>query len=224
MKMYGVIAVVITAVTLLVVSDRAESPQNWRSGSDRTRALMVSMDEIIRDQGQHRSYDRYMRLFAPDVFAYGLYEDRPTNLEGSRKHHRPVFFELRDGVLLSDEVIAAGPMAAQRCHSMLYLDGIFDGVETRSKPVHLRGQTFFRFDENDQIAERRSNHDHAFRMRRLLGDEGWSIGEALPAKLNGPGLTEAEVLNNLRKMNEAIDFVQSPEERLPRYLSFFQTT
>jgi predicted ester cyclase len=148
--------------------------------------------------------------------------DGPADLEGLRKHYHPVFFELRDGVLLSDEVITAGPMAAQRYHSMLYLDGKFDGVEARGKPVHLRGQTFFQFNPDDEVLKRWSNHNHAFRMQQLLGTKGAIAGAEIALKLNGPGISENAVIQKLSEMADAYNLVQSPKQRLAQFLSFFR--
>ncbi len=222
MKMTTTLILWALGITLLTNDALSESPKKWTSKSNHTRTLMLEMDLAIRDRLPKRSYDRYMKFFSADIQAYGLYEDGPADLDGLRKHYHPVFFELRDGVLLSDEVIVAGPMAAQRYHSMLYLDGEFDGVEARGIPVHLRGQTFFLFNTEGKISKRWSNHDHAFRMKQLLGDKGAKEGSKVSAILNGPGMSESEVLKKLRVMTDAFNLVTSPDERLSQYLSFFR--
>jgi predicted ester cyclase len=199
----------------------AESPHEWRALSAQTRAQMKLMDETIRDPVAQRSYDRYLQMFAPDVVAHGLYEGEEADLDRIREHYRPVFFELTDGVLLSDDVIVAGRMAAQRYHSMLYLQGEFDGVEAVNRAVFLRGQTFFRFNHGMQIVERWSNHDHAFRLTQLKGEQGALEGERLAAVLNGPGLSEQAVRNKLAAINAAFNLVQMPPERESQYLRFF---
>ena len=182
---------------------------------------MVQMDEIIRDTDQQASFENYMGLFADEVAAHGLLESGPANIDDLRAHYTPVFFELKDGVLLSDEVIVAGAMAAQRYHSLLYLHGEFDGIKADHLPVFLRGQTFFRFDQTGRIIERWSNHDHAFRLQQLKGTEGRVGGEKLAAILNGSGLSENEVRQRIAALNDAFNYVQSPAERRERFLRFF---
>jgi predicted ester cyclase len=206
-------------VTLPAVA--LESPQAWRKLSDNTRVLMQEMDEIIRDQNQERSYRNYLALFADDVVAHGLLESGDTDLDGLHAHYRPVFFDLKDGVLLSDDVIVAGKMAAQRYHSMLYLAGEFDGVRGQSQPVFLRGQTFFRFDDEGRVVERWSNHDHGYRLGQLRGAEGRVEGERITRELNGPGLGEAEVRERLAAMMRAFNRMELPAERERAFFRFF---
>ncbi len=200
-----------------------ESPPAWRDLSERTRARMHEMDEIIRDRNQERSYQNYLEIFADDVVAHGLLESGDTGIDGLRTHYRPVFFELKDGVLLSDEVIVAGNMAAQRYHSLLYLAGEFDGVAGQLQPVFLRGQTFFRFDNDGRIAERWSNHDHAYRLGQLLGADGRAAGDRITRHLNGPGLSEAEVLDKLEQLLSAFNRMEAPAERDSEFLQFFES-
>ena len=121
----------VVAGILLAFDGNASSPDKWRDLSEQTRTRMQEMDEIIRDPVPERGYEAYMELFSRNVQAHGLHESGAANLDGLREHYRPVFFELQDGVLISDEVIVAGPMAAQRYHSMLYLRGEFDGIRGR---------------------------------------------------------------------------------------------
>ena len=198
-----------------------ESPADWRALSDRTRDRMHEMDEVIRDRDPQRSYDNYLAMFAPDIVAHGLLETGDTGMDGLREHYRGVFFELRDGVLLSDDVIVAGNMAAQRYHSMLYLAGEFDGVAGQSQPVFLRGQTFFRFDADNRIAERWSNHDHGYRLGQLKGDEGRIEGERIALVLNGPGLSEVEVLEGLHSMARAFNRMEAPAKRDAEFFAYF---
>ena len=199
----------------------ADPTPDWPTLSQRTRARMMEMDEILRDSDAQRSYDNYLNIFSTSIKAYGLYETGATNIVGLRKHYLPVFFELKDGVILSDEIIVAGNMAAQRYHSLLYLEGEFDGVKASKQPVFLRGQTFFRFDTNNRIAERWSNHDHEFRLGQLKGAEGAAEGRRIAAVLNGPGLSEPDVREKLEAMTNAFNRMQAPAEREIRYMEFF---
>ncbi|UCG73883.1 MAG: ester cyclase [Chromatiales bacterium] len=198
-----------------------ESPPAWRELTEGTRARMHEMDEIIRDRDQARSYRNYLAIFADDVVAHGLLESGDTGIDGLREHYRPVFFELKDGVLLSDEVIVAGNMAAQRYHSMLYLAGEFDGVAGQSQPVFLRGQTFFRFDDDGRIAERWSNHDHGYRLGQLLGPQGRAEGDRIARELNGPGLSEAEIHARLEGLTHAFNRMEAPAERDREFFGVF---
>ncbi len=197
------------------------SPPAWRLLTERTCARMHEMDEIIRDRDPQRSFEAYMNIFSPDIIAHGLYETGPADFDGLRAHYRPVFFELRDGVLLSDEVIVAGNMAAQRYHSLLYLDGEFDGVQASAHPVFLRGQTFFRFDSANRIAERWSNHDHEFRLTQLKGEAGRAEGVRLSRILNGPGLDAPVVNEKLAELIRAWNRMENPAARARQFFDFF---
>lgn len=90
---------------------------------------------------------------------------------------------------MTEALVVAGPMAAQRYHSLFKLNGTFDGVTYQNKKMAIRGVTFFEFDENDQIKKRWSNHDHAYRMKQILGEEGERKGRLISKKLNGFGLS-----------------------------------
>jgi hypothetical protein len=203
------------------VASAFESPAEWRALSERTRARMHEMDETIRDRDPERSYDNYLAMFADDVAAHGLYDTGAADIDGLREHYRPVFFELKDGVLLSDDVIVAGDMAAQRYHSMLYLAGEFDGVEGASQPVFLRGQTFFRFGADNRIAERWSNHDHGYRLGQLKGAAGRTEGERIAQELNGPGLSEARVLERIEDLAAAFNRMEAPAARDSEFFALF---
>ncbi len=200
----------------------AESPKSWASLSEDTRVRMEQMDEYIRGADKERAYKDYLAIFHEDVVAHGMLESGPANKDELRSHYHPVFFELKDGVLLSDNVIVAGNMAAQRYHSLLYLRGRFDGVDADNAPVFLRGQTFFRFDAQQKIVERWSNHDHAFRLQQLLGADGAAEGRRISAVLNGPGLSEKSVRARLVEMNVAFNNVTAPAERRQQYAMFFR--
>lgn len=207
----------LAAVLLSLPANSSDAPLTWQALSDRTRARMLEMDEIIRDRDPERSYASYLELFANDVIVHGLLDTGDTGMAGLREHYRAVFFELRDGVLLSDDVIVAGNMAAQRYHSLLYVAGEFDGVKGDMQPVFLRGQTFFRFDEENQIAQRWSNHDHGYRLGQLQGDAGRRQGDRLARRLNGPGLTEAEVYQRLGVLIDVFNRMESPATRLAEF-------
>ena len=106
---------------------------------------------IVNSPERQKAYDAYILAFSPDARVHGLVPDRTATLEDVRKHYRAVFFELDGGTLVEDEAYFAGPMAAHRYHSMLTLNGTFDGVAAKDKPVILRGQTFFRFGEGGRM-------------------------------------------------------------------------
>jgi hypothetical protein len=195
----------------------------WQAQTEITRAAMQRMDHLINSGQRSEAYEQYLAMFHPGVEAWGLYEDGAANLVRVRKHYHPVFFELGGGVLVSDDVVIAGPMAAQRYHSMMLLNGTFDGVEAKDKPVVIRGQTFFRFDESGRITERWSNHDHAYRMSQLLGEDGRQEGEKLAKVLNGPGLGEREGVNVLNAMIEAFNQPESPDKRMVDIRRFLST-
>lgn len=200
-----------------------DSPAEWRAVGQQTRIRMREMDETLRDRDAQRSYENYLAMFADNVVAYGLYDTGGTDLEGLREHYRPVFFELRDGVLLSDDVIVAGRMAAQRYHSMLFLNGEFDGVEASSRPVFLQGQTIFRFDADGRIAERWSNHDHGYRLGQLQGEHGRTEGDRIARILNGPGLSEEEVIARIDTFQAAFNRMEAPSDREREVRNLFST-
>ena len=168
---------------------------------------------IVNSPERQAAYDAYIRTFSPDAEVHGLVPNRTATLEDVRKHYRAVFFELDGGTLVEDEVYFAGPMAAHRYHSMLTLNGTFDGVNAKDKPVILRGQTFFRFGEDGRVTERWSNHDHAYRMGQLLGEKGKAEGARLGALLNGPGLPEAAGYRFVSNFAGAFSRAEAPTQR-----------
>ena len=157
---------------------------------DAGEAGLESELAIVNSPHREQAYENYIRSFDPAAKVHGLVPDKPATLDDVKKHYRAVFFELDGGTLVEDEVYFAGPMAAHRYHSMLTLNGTFDGVDAKDRPVILRGQTFFRFGDDGRIVERWSNHDHAYRMGQLLGEQGRIEGAELGARLNGSGLPE----------------------------------
>ena len=171
------------------------------------------MDQLVNSDDQESAYHQYMAMFHPEVRAWGLDEGGAADIERIKEHYHAVFFQLTGGVLVSDKVIIAGSMAAQRYHSLMYLNGTFDGVEAENKPVVIRGQTFFHIDEKGLIRERWSNHDHAYRMQQLLGEQGHIDGKVLMARLNGPGLSEEEGLMVLNKLSTSFNQPEAPDQR-----------
>ena len=97
---------------------------------------------IVNSRDRASAYDAYISTFDPEARVHGLVPGRIGTIEDVKAHYRSVFFELDGGTLVEDEVYVAGPMAAHRYHSMLMLNGTFDGVVAKNKPVTLRGQTF----------------------------------------------------------------------------------
>ena len=148
--------------------------------------------EIANGSDRKAAYQKYVGLFHPDVKAYGIIPNEAAVLDDLKEHYRAVFFELDDGALVEDDVVVAGEMAAHRYHSMMTLNGEFDGVEAKDKRVVIRGQTFFRFNNDGRIIERWSNHDHGYRMAQLSGDQGRKDGDKLAKILNGPGVSEED--------------------------------
>ncbi|TNE34556.1 MAG: hypothetical protein EP350_01725 [Alphaproteobacteria bacterium] len=169
--------------------------------------------EIVNSADRKAAYAAYIASFDTDARVYRLVPGRPATLDDVAEHYRAVFFELGGGTLVEDEVYTAGPMAAHRYHSMLTLNGTFDGVEARDKQVILRGQTFFHFGKDGRIIERWSNHDHAYRMEQLLGEKGRIEGEELGEQLNGPGLTEADGYRFVDAFAANFSRAESPELR-----------
>jgi hypothetical protein len=159
------------------------------------------------------AYDRYIALFDNGARVFGLVPERVGTIDDVRRHYHAVFFELQNGTLVEDERIVAGEMGAHRYHSMLTLNGTFDGVVARDKLVTLRGQTFFRYGSRGRIIERWSNHDHAYRMGQLLGDKGREDGARLATQLNGPGLTEQQGYAFISRFTESFSRVEVPSQR-----------
>ena len=207
------------ALAVLATNAAGDSAPAWQVQSAATRAALARMDDLINASAREQAYTDYMALFHPRVQAWGLYPDGAADLQRIREHYRPVFFELGGGVLVSDQVIVAGPMAAQRYHSLMVLNGNFDGVEARNRPVVIRGQTFFMIDEKGLILERWSNHDHAYRMAQLLGEKGAQAGRELAQKLNGPGLSEESGIDALASLVAAFNQPESPGRREARVAS-----
>jgi len=204
------------ALVLAATDATAHSTPEWQAQSAATRAALARMDKLINSAAREKAYVDYLAMFHPRVQAWGLYPDGAADLGRIREHYRPVFFELGGGVLVSDQVIVAGPMAAQRYHSLMVLNGTFDGVEANNKPVVIRGQTFFMIDQAGVIRERWSNHDHAYRMAQLRGEKGAQEGRELAGKLNGPGLSEESGIDALALLVAAFNQPEDPARRESR--------
>lgn len=184
-----------------------------RHASVRTSAAMDAELATANSADRRSAYDRYVALFDPAAKVFGLVPDRAGTIEDVRKHYRAVFFDLQNGTLVEDDRIVAGEMGAHRYHSMLTLNGTFDGVVAKDKPVTLRGQTFFRYGSDGRIVERWSNHDHAYRMGQLLGDKGREEGAKIGAQLNGPGLNEQQGYAAVSRLIEAFSRAEAPVRR-----------
>ena len=202
---------------------QAQSP-DWLDRSNATREAMSRMDRLINSNDSKTAYDHYMAMFHPTVKAWGLRENQAADLKHIKQHYLPVFFELEGGVLVSDQIVVAGPMAAQRYHSMMLLNGSFDGVEAKNKPIVIRGQTFFHIDENGLIAERWSNHDHSYRMGQLLGEEGRKQGVSIAQALNGPGITETQGIETMQAFVAAFNQPEAPTRRKNETARFLSPT
>ena len=194
---------------------------DWVMASEHTRSLMHEMDSIINSTDDDSGYERYMSMFAKDVKAWGLIESGPADLNTVKHHYKPVFEFFDDGVLVTESLVVAGNIAAQRYHSMFKLNGTFDGVTYKAKQMAIRGVTFFRFDSHDTIIERWSNHDHAYRMGQILGKEGEQRGEQISKILNGPGLSAKEVEKKIRSLISRFNIIHDPKLRTESFLLSF---
>ena len=206
----------------LLPGAQAEDMAAWKISTAQTRERLHAMDAVINRQGDAgAAYENYMATFSPSIRAHGLLPGTAADYAAVREFYRGLFGTFEDSVLVSDELIVAGPMAAQRYHSLGYMTGTFDGVEMDRKLVAIRGQTFFRFDADGLIAERWSNHDHPYRLAQILGEAAVEEGRQLAGLLNGPGLTEQAVYDRLASMAAAFNLIHDPDERETRFLSFF---
>lgn len=200
------------AAAMPTIAD-AEPCKPDRKAAQRTNSGMDTELATANSADRRSAYDRYVALFDPAAKVFGLVPDRVGTVEDVRKHYRAVFFDLQNGTLVEDARIVAGEMGAHRYHSMLTLNGTFDGVVAKDKPVTLRGQTFFRYGSDARIVERWSNHDHAYRMGQLLGDKGREEGARIAAQLNGPGLSEQQGYAFVRRFTEAFSQAEAPDRR-----------
>jgi len=179
-----------------------------------TAAAAMSTEVATPNRPDRKSaYADYVGLFDKKARVHGLVPNKTAGIADVKEHYRAVFFEFGGGVLVEDSRIVAGEMTAHRYHSMTMLNGVFDGVEARDKPVVLRGQTFFRFNDKGRIVERWSNHDHAYRMGQLLGDKGREEGAELAAVLNGSGLTEQQGYEFVDRFVSAFSMAEAPQAR-----------
>ena len=194
----------------------------WEHTTARTRERLHAMDAVINLRGdREQAYEEYMATFSPNVRVHGLQPGEVTDYAGVRGFYRGLFDAFEGSVLISDELVVAGPMAAQRYHALGYMTGTFDGIEMDRKLVGIRGQTFFRFDTNGLIKERWSNHDHAYRLAQIKGKSAREEGLRLAAQLNGPGLSEQAVYDLLDTMAAAFNLIHDPVKREKGFLAFF---
>ena len=216
------VSIILMLVLQMVESTQAGELTAWEASTARTRERLHAMDAAINLRGDPvQAYEKYMATFSPAVRVHGLLPGEATNYNGVREFYSSLFGTFEDSVLVSDELIVAGPIAAQRYHSLGYMTGTFDGVAMNRKLVAIRGQTFFRLDANGLIAERWSNHDHAYRLAQIKGDAGIQEGRQLAARLNGPGLSERAVYGRLDAMAAAFNLIHNPAQRENRFLAFF---
>lgn len=206
----------------LIPGAQAEDRAAWKISTAQTRERLHAMDAVINQQGNPgEAYENYMATFSPSIRAYGLLPGVTADYAAVREFYRGLFSAFEDSVLVSDELVVAGPMAAQRYHSLGYMTGTFDGVAMDRKLVGIRGQTFFRLDADGLITERWSNHDHAYRLAQIKGEAATEEGRQLAELLNGQGLSEQEVYDRLASMAAAFNLIHDPNEREARFLAFF---
>ena len=200
----------------------AEDMAAWKLSTAQTRERLHAMDAAINLRGDpEQAYEKYMATFSSALRAHGLLPDETVDYRGVREFYRGLFDAFEDSVLISDELIVAGPMAAQRYHALGYMTGAFDGVAMDRKLIAMRGQTFFRLDADGLIAERWSNHDHAYRLAQIKGEGAIEEGRQMAELLNGPGLAEQAVYDRLEAMAAAFNLIHDPDQRENRFLAFF---
>ncbi len=204
-----------------VVNPVATGNVAWIEKSEVTRKLMQEMDKTINQADRNKAYHDYMNFFANELQAYGLSETGVANLDYVKQHYKPVFEYFDDGLLVTDTLVVAGNMAAQRYHSLFTLNGSFDGVSYKDKLAAIRGFTFFEFNENGRIIRRWSNHDHAYRMEQLLGAQGREHGTILSKRLNGPGLSAQKVEETIRALVAANNRIHDPDLRKSETMAMF---
>jgi hypothetical protein len=76
-------------------------------------------------------------------------------------------------------------------------------------------------DEHNRIIERWSNHDYAYRMQQIGGEQGYEEGRQLALRLNGPGQSEARVYQLIEEQTNAFNINHAPQDRERRVLSSF---
>lgn len=187
-----VCAVAVLVALVAPLSTLAASGAEWSRLSERTRQQVYRMEASVNHVpadpgGRQQAYEDYMATFSPLVRVHGLVPG-DTDFGGVRRFYAALFGTMRGSVLVSDELIVAGPMAAQRYHAVGRMSGEFDGARLENRLVALRGQTFFHLGDDGRIIERWSNHDHGYRMSQTLGPEGRAKGDQLARELNGTGL------------------------------------
>ena len=227
-RFYFIICLLLSCFLLLMAGcggpDRSINAQNaWDIKSEKTKAALHRMDAMVNSgSGENRdeNFENYMSMFSPDVIIHGLVPGT-VDYQGVREFYGALFGTFEDSVLVSDELIIAGDMAAQRYHSLGYMTGEFDGVKMDRKRVAIRGQTFFKIDDNEQIIERWSNHDHGFRLAQILGDERRQDGDWMAKALNGPGLSEAEIYQRLDEMRNIFSRIDNPKIRRQEFFALF---
>ena len=214
------------AVVVALAAGSACAADSWLALTEKTRARVYRMESHVNQApadpaGRQRAYEEYMATFSPQVVVHGLVPSGDVDYAGLRHFYAALFGAFRDSVLVSDEIIAAGDMAAQRYHAWGRMTGEFDGAQLRDRLVALRGQTFFQLDADGRIVERWSNHDHGYRMALTLGPEGAAVGRRLARYLNGPGLSEEEVYAKLDEFVAAFNLIEAPEARPGRVTALF---
>ena len=190
-------------------SDHAAAVE-WRALSERTRARLQQMDRDANPNGNDDSLERYLSVFSDDIVAHGLVESGDTDKCGMRRHYAPVFTGFDRLKLVSEELIVAGHMAAQKYHAAGY---VLDSGGEPGRRVAIRGYTLFRFGEDGLVAERWSNHDHEYRLVQWEGPQAAEKGRRLKRFLNGPSLCEGEVVGRLAAFEAALGILAPAEER-----------
>jgi hypothetical protein len=190
----------------------------WAHLSERTRARLVQMDRDANPDGTSEALDRYLSVFSDDIVAHGLVDDGDTGKAGMRGHYAPVFSSFPDLRLVTEELVVAGEMAAQKYHAA---GTITEPDGTPIRAFALRGYTFFRFGGHGLVVERWSNHDHEYRLTQLEGPDAAEKGRLLQHRLNGPSLGEEEVFRRLVELERALNVIDDPLARSPAVRACF---
>ena len=185
----------------------------WRALSQANRRRLYAMQTATHGGQRGRSdalrrLDRYFSFFAPDAKLYGYTEPSAVSVSQAKGSYEALFLA-SDGMLVSDEMIVAGPMAAQRYHVLSRFDGAFFGRQFNDDFIALRGQDIFEMDAGStaRIAKRWANHDHAYRVSQM------------PAPGQTPQAAAAEGAKLGQWLNGPLD-----EARIYEWIDRFQTT
>jgi len=223
-------AATLTEETLFALRRRvgALSPPAWVELSETNRRVLYAMQTATHgakgDRGDAlRRLDHYFSFFAPDAELYGYTQPGAVGPAEAKRNYEALVLA-SESMLVSDEFIVAGHMAAQRYHVLSRFNGEFFGRRFNDEFIALRGQDIFEMTRGaaPKIARRWANHDHAYRVSQMAAPgqnphAATLAGAQLAQWLNGPlpesavyGLLERyrEAFNDLRVVRSAATLVQ----------------